>query len=130
MLRCPLTYAANGQQHSSSYCVCNPQHHGVVQGGALASATGGPVSARYLPLSLFPTKTKEMRITRANHLAERIKITSFSLSQMMASMMAAVTIVSDTCYTGPGPPQPWNFSCSEGANSLQISAAVDETTDR
>ena len=93
MLRCPLTYAANGQQHSSSYCVCNPQHHGVVQGGALASATGGPVSARYLPLSLFPTKTKEMRITRANHLAERIKITSFSLSQMMASMMAAVTII-------------------------------------
>jgi hypothetical protein len=65
-----------------------------------------------------------------NHLAERIKITSFSLSQMMASMMAAVTIVSDTCYTGPGPPQPWNFSCSEGANSLQISAAVDETTDK
>jgi hypothetical protein len=53
-LLCPLTHAINGQQHSSSSCfVCNSQCHGLVQGGALAPATGGPVSTtRYPPNSL------------------------------------------------------------------------------
>jgi hypothetical protein len=50
VLRCPLTYVVNGQQHSSSCFVCNSQYHGLVQGGAPAPATGGPVRARLLPL--------------------------------------------------------------------------------
>jgi hypothetical protein len=69
VLRCPLTYSVNGQQHSSSYFVCSSQHHGLVQGGAPAPATGGaclqgPLPAS-LPTSCIPplgSSTKEMRI--------------------------------------------------------------------
>jgi hypothetical protein len=71
-LRCPLTPSANGQQqqHSSSYFVCNPQYHGLVQGGALAPATGRLARARCMHLFLHSSlwaplpalSTKEMRI--------------------------------------------------------------------
>jgi hypothetical protein len=56
VLRCPLTYSVNGQHHSSSYFVCNSQYHGLVQGGALAPATGGSCLQGLLPASLpaFP----------------------------------------------------------------------------
>jgi hypothetical protein len=74
VLRCPLTCAVNGQQHSSSCFVCNSQYHGLVQGGAApAPATSGlalaRARARLLPPpppghSAFPPfpGTKEMRI--------------------------------------------------------------------
>jgi hypothetical protein len=51
VLRCPLAPTANGQQHSTSCFVCNPQCNGLVQGGALAPETGGLARARSLPLS-------------------------------------------------------------------------------
>jgi hypothetical protein len=55
VLRCPLTCAVNGQQHSTSCFVCNPQYHGLVQGGAHApAATGGAARARPLPPPLPP----------------------------------------------------------------------------
>ena len=50
VLRCPLTCAVNGQQHSSSCFVCNSQYHGLVQGGAPAPAISGLARARPLPL--------------------------------------------------------------------------------
>jgi hypothetical protein len=44
VLRCPSTYSVNGQQHSSSYFVCNSQYHGLV----LARATYAKRSRRRL----------------------------------------------------------------------------------
>jgi hypothetical protein len=73
VLRCPLTTAVNGQRHSSSCFVYNSQYHGLVQGDALAPATGGPARARSLPPPppafsippLWALSTKEIRVAPA-----------------------------------------------------------------
>jgi hypothetical protein len=41
VLRCPLTCAVNGQQHSSSCFVCNSQYHGLVQKARLRRQPAG-----------------------------------------------------------------------------------------
>jgi hypothetical protein len=58
-----VAYTVNGQQHSSSYFVCNSQYHGLVQGGALAPATGGSRMWGPLPASLpaFPLLAPALR---------------------------------------------------------------------
>jgi hypothetical protein len=64
VLRCPLTHAVNGQQHSGSYFVCNSQYHGLVQGGALAPATGGSRMRGLLPASPPAFPFSELTVLR------------------------------------------------------------------
>jgi hypothetical protein len=61
VLRCPLAHAANGQQHSSSCFVCDSQHHGLVQGGALAPALAGPT---YPPPPLLRSGAAHLQVQK------------------------------------------------------------------